>query len=129
MKKIPQLTDDIIYIPCTPAKWTTKPKITPITEIHLTSGIGMGSKSWYEYVEQTETIEPNTIQEFTRITGKKIKINTSFITHAEDFELVEVEFNNQNPNVYKLGRNKVQYLKGETAGVVLSSRYGTTKTI
>lgn len=129
MQKIPQLKNKQIYYPCTPGKWISEPEYKKITKIQLTSGGGITGSKWVEYVEQTDNIESNTIQEFTRITGKKIKINTSYITYAEDFILVSVMFDNKNPNVHHLGINVIQYIMDEDIGeVCLLNGYGQTQT-
>lgn len=129
MEKIKQLLTPIIYLPCTPAQWIGEPEYKQITQIHLTAGGGMGGSSWYEYVEKIDSIETNTIQEFTRITGKKILLNTRYITSAENFLLITATFNNENTNVRKLGENIVQYIAEEAIpGVVLRNEYGETIT-
>lgn len=129
MEKIPQLKDNIIYLPCTPSKWTSTPKYEKISRIRLTAAGGIGGSRWIEYIKQTDKVESNTIQEFTRITGKKIRINTSYVTDIEDFILVTLKLDNQNPNVRHMGINTIQYIMDETLGeVLLINRYGDTKT-
>lgn len=129
MKKIQELTGNYIYLPCTPAKWITQPTHKKITRINLTAGGGIGGSTWTEYVEQTNNIQTNTIQEFTRITGKKIKLNTNYITDAEDFNLITVQFHNENPNTYKIGNNTLQYIaEDEYKEPKLLNSYGETPT-
>lgn len=127
--RIKKLKDNTIYLPCTPSNWVSEPRYTQITRINLTSGGGMGGSRWTEYVTKTKSIIPNTIQRFTRINGKKVKLNTSYITDAEDFILVSVDFDNRNPNAYHLGLNTLQYIMDEDLGeVTLQGSYGETKT-
>jgi len=129
MEKIPQLKDNMVYLPCTPSKWIGEPEYTKISRIGLTAGGGMGGSRWREYVEQTDKVESNIIQEFTRITGKKIKINTSYVTDIEDFILVTLKLDNRNPNVRHMGINTIQYIMDESLGeVLLIDRYGETPT-
>lgn len=129
MEKINQLKDNRVFLPRAPAKWTTQPTYKQITRIRLTAGGGMAGTRWTEYVEKTDKIESNQLQEFTRITGKKIILNTSHITDAEDFILAEMDYNNQNSN-FQLGITHVQYLLEEDLGeIILVDRYGETKTV
>ena len=87
----------------------------------------MGGSSWNEYVEKIDNIESNKIQEFTRINGKQILLNTRYITDAEDFTLITAAFYNENPNAYKIGENTVQYIVEEDIkGVRLVNAYGET---
>lgn len=124
MEKINQLKTNKVYLPCTPSKWISEPETKPITEINLTSGGGMGGKSWTEYVERTVEFRPNTLQEFTRIDGKKIVINTSFITYIENFELVTVTYDTQN-EYRNPGVHKEHFLKSDIPGdIVLVNSYG-----
>ncbi|WP_405286476.1 hypothetical protein [Methanobrevibacter sp.] len=127
MKTIKQLKNPLIYLPCTPAHWTTEPEYKEITRIHLTAGGGMGGSSWNEYVEKIDNIESNKIQKFTRINGKQILLNTHYITDAENFTLITAAFYNENPNAYKIGENTVQYIvEDDIKGVRLVNAYGET---
>ena len=129
MEKIPQLKDNLIYLPCTPSRWTGEPEYKKITRIRITTGGGIGGSKYSEYIEQTDDIESNKIQEFTRITGKKVKINTRYITDLEDFILVTVKLENENHNCYHLGLNTFQYIMDESLGeAILINRYGDTRT-
>jgi len=130
MKKIPQLINPKIYLPCSPSKWISKPEYKKITRINLTSGGGMGGSKWTEYVEQIKELQPNTIQAFTRINGKQILLNTNYITDAEDFRLITVKFHNENPHCYHLGDNTLHYIAEEDIiGIELIDNYGDTPTL
>ena len=107
-----------------PSKWIKEPEIKPITKLLLTYGGGLGGQNIIEYVEQTDNIQPNTLQKFTRITGKEIILNTTYLISAENYELVTVTYNTQNK--YRTpGIHKEHYLKSETPGdIILINTYG-----
>lgn len=137
METIPQLKQPIIYLPCTPSQWITETAdYKSITRITIVKPGGMSGSSYHEYVERVETIDSNTIQVFTRITGKDILINTSYILTAENFLLITAKFHNENPNAYKLGENTLHYLieydtlyNSDSGHITLVGRYGKTPTI
>ena len=122
MQVIKKLKHNWINLPCTPSEWTTQPKYRKITEITLTSGGGMGGKSWKEYVEKT-ILKPHTLQKVTRIDGKQITINTDYVTTAEDFVLVTAEY--YTDNTYRgEGYHEVNFLVEEGVEVGLIDKYG-----
>lgn len=137
MKKIEQLTKPIIYLPCTPSQWIT-PEVDykTITRINVTKPGGMAGSNYMEYVEKVETIDSNRMQAFTRITGKDILLNTSYILTAENFLLITAKFYNENPNAYELGENTLHYLAefdmlhtSDSGQITLVDRYGKTSTL
>ena len=122
MQVIKKLKHNWINLPCTPSEWTTQPEYQKITEITLTSGGGMGGKTWKEYVEKT-ILKPHTLQKVTRIDGKQITINTDYVTYAEDFVLVTAEYYTE--NTYRgEGYHEVNFLVEEGVEVGLMDKYG-----
>lgn len=81
--------------------WVGEPKIHPVTVIEMTCGGGMGGSSWSECVERVEDgFEPNSLQQFTNIDGKKIILNTSFIVKIQNYQMVTVEEKDSHHNYY-----------------------------
>lgn len=111
---ISKLNGKYVGFPCTPSRWTENPVYEKITVLTMTSGGGMGGSKWKEYVHRVNNIPPNTIQEYTRLDGKKIKLNSSYLVKAEDFTLVKIGYETSNSNFYPenngLGNN-VPYRK------------------
>lgn len=114
MTKIEFLKGDKIGFPITPSIWLPDMTYEPVTQIIISYGGGMGGISQTEIVKRQDDIQPNTIQEFTRTDGKRIRINTSYIVYAENFVLVQAKFETTNPH-FK-GVHECKYLVEE--GVV-----------
>ena len=126
MKEIEVRTGKVVKFgfPMTPSKWVGKPKTRKITRLLMTCGGGMGGSRWYEYVEhfQFESIDPDGVVIVDRIDGKNVWVNPKYIVQAEDFVLVEADYDTTNPN-YGQGKMKVKFLVEEDAKLVRIDEY------
>ena len=98
MTKLYTLKQNTLGVPCTPGKWAGKPQYKDYLEILMTCGGGMGGKSWYEYIAETET-------DFTvvgpmiyvkDIEGNFIWLNTRYVVKAQKVNVMTVKYNSEN---------------------------------
>ena len=76
-KKMKHSEDGKIYLPLSPSKYLSKPKVSSVIVVKMSCGGGMGGSRWNEYLLDKDIKEG--LNTYTRIDGVKIKINSKYV--------------------------------------------------
>lgn len=72
--------DGKIYLPVSPSKYLSKPKVSSVIVVKMSCGGGMGGSCWNEYLLDKDIKDG--LNTYTRIDGIKIKINSKYVVRV-----------------------------------------------